>query len=195
MSNGVIIKVHKESDYTVINNDLIRNRSLSLRAKGLMCVILGLPDDWDYSIMGLCSIVKESRATLKKVLSELKEQGYLQIEQVRNDNGTYSSIWHIYELSTKLSTEGQNKTSAPRVKKPTSVFCTQLNKHITNNKNKTIYSSSNRKTDELNNEIVDNLEDLPDHTEYDKKMMDIDWDGFIEGRIKEMELERKQEDD
>lgn len=195
MSNGVIFKIHKEDNFTVITNQIIRNDYLSLRAKGLMCVMLSLPDDWDFSIMGLCSIIKESRATLKKVLSELKEQGYLQIEQVRNDNGTYSSIWHIYEISTKLSTEGQNKTSAPRVKKPTSVFCTQLNKDKLNNINNNKYSSSNSKNKDLDNEIVDNLEDLPDHTEYDKKMMDIDWDGFIEGRIKEMELERKQEDD
>lgn len=72
-----VVRVEKNSDYTVVNNSYIRDKSISLKAKGLLSIILSLPDDWEYSVAGLASICSENETAIKSALSELKKNGYL----------------------------------------------------------------------------------------------------------------------
>lgn len=74
-----VIRVEKTKDYSVIGNYHLRDKQLSLKAKGLMSVMLSLPDDWDYSIAGLSAICKENLTAIKSALAELKQAGYLQV--------------------------------------------------------------------------------------------------------------------
>ena len=70
-------RVNKNSNYTVMSNTHLREREMSLKAKGLLSMMLSLPEDWDYSVDGLCAICKESQSAIKSTLDELKTFGYL----------------------------------------------------------------------------------------------------------------------
>ena len=78
----------KSRDYTTISNVFLRDNRLSLKAKGLLATIFALPDDWDFSIKGLCTIVKESTTAIYSAIDELKECGYCSFMVLRNEKGT-----------------------------------------------------------------------------------------------------------
>lgn len=95
------IRVNKSRNYTVMSNHHLRNKELSLKAKGLLSVMLSLPDGWDYSIAGLCSICKESETAVKSTLSELKSFGYMKITKKNPDqtaSGRYEYVYDIFEF-------------------------------------------------------------------------------------------------
>lgn len=60
-----IFKIEKNKNYIVMSNYHLRDRDLSYKAKGLLSFMLSLPEDWDYSLAGLCSISKESRDRIR----------------------------------------------------------------------------------------------------------------------------------
>ena len=94
--NASVIRVHKTKNFTIINNEaLFEKPPLSMSAKGLLCFMLALPDDWNYSIDGLVSVCKEGRHAVKTTLKELKERGYLIIEKIK-------LLWHILKIIRKL---------------------------------------------------------------------------------------------
>lgn len=76
-----VIRVHKESNYTVLSNEPLREKKMSLKAKGMLCVMLSLPDDWNYSISGLESICSEGPKAIRTTLKELEDFGYLYREK------------------------------------------------------------------------------------------------------------------
>lgn len=90
--------IEKTKDYTVISNYHLRDKNLSYKAKGLLSFMLSLPEDWDYSLAGLCSISKESRDGIRLILKELQEQHYVEIEKVRGDNRYFEYNYLIYEV-------------------------------------------------------------------------------------------------
>lgn len=94
-----VIRVHKENNYTVLSNEPLRKKGMSLKAKGMLCVMLSLPDDWNYSISGLKSICCEGSKAIRSTLKELEEFGYLCREKVHGEDGKISYIYHIYETS------------------------------------------------------------------------------------------------
>lgn len=90
--------IEKTKDYTVMSNYHLRDKNLSYKAKGLLSFMLSLPEDWDYSLAGLCSISKESRDGIRLILKELQEQHYVEIEKVRGDNRYFEYNYLIYEV-------------------------------------------------------------------------------------------------
>ena len=68
-----VIRVKKVKNYTAMTNYHLQNKKMSLKAKGLLSVILSLPDDWDYTIEGLCGLSKDNETSVKSALKELKE--------------------------------------------------------------------------------------------------------------------------
>lgn len=72
-----VIRVEKSRNYSVISNVHLRDRELSLKAKGLLSLILSLPDNWQYSVNGLAAITKEGRTGIMSALRELERAGYL----------------------------------------------------------------------------------------------------------------------
>ena len=75
----MVIRVQKNTDYTVMANFHLRDRNLSLKAKGLLSYMLSLPDDWDYSVSGLTKICKESTNCINNILKELEANNYLEM--------------------------------------------------------------------------------------------------------------------
>jgi hypothetical protein len=92
-----IIRVEKNRNYTVINNEFLKNKELSLKAKGLLAVCLSLPDTWDWSIAGLVAICKESITSVRSSLKELEEHGYVVISKLKDDKGRFVYNYTIYE--------------------------------------------------------------------------------------------------
>ncbi len=92
-----VIRVQKTKDYTVMSNAHFREKNMSLKAKGLLSLMLSLPDDWNYSIEGLIAICKENGTAIKSTLKELKEFGYLKVEKIQNEKGVFEYIYNIYE--------------------------------------------------------------------------------------------------
>ena len=110
-SNGQRIRVHKTKDYTVMSNYHLKEKGMSLKAKGLLSVILSLPDDWDYSIAGLAAISKENETAIKSALQELKEFGYLKITKKmpnETDTGRIEYCYDIFERPIKKQ-EGEKQ--------------------------------------------------------------------------------------
>lgn len=70
-------KIHKTKDYTVMSNTHLRDKNMSFKAKGLLSVMLSLPEEWDYSMNGLVAISKENLTAVRNTLQELEELGYL----------------------------------------------------------------------------------------------------------------------
>lgn len=98
--NGQRFNVHKNENYTIMSNYHLRERDMSLKAKGLLSVILSLPSDWDYSIAGLVAISKENETAVKSALNELKRFGYLKVtKQMPNEteSGRIEYAYDIYE--------------------------------------------------------------------------------------------------
>lgn len=92
-----VFKIEKTKDYTVMSNYHLRDKNLSLKAKGLLSYMLSLPDDWDYSINGLVAINKESVRAIRNILSELKENNYLVVNKFKNKKGQFEYEYLIYE--------------------------------------------------------------------------------------------------
>ncbi len=92
-----VIRVPHNDNFTMMANYHLKDRRLSLRAVGLMCKMLSLPDDWDYTVTGLAAICKEGREAVRKVLQELEEAGYLERDQSR-EGGRFSGYdYNLYE--------------------------------------------------------------------------------------------------
>jgi len=114
-----VFRVEKSKNYTVMSNNHLRDKLLTLKAKGLMSLMLSLPDEWDYTTRGLAAICKESKDTISKIVNELVLEGYIVREQERNSGGRLGKITYtIYEEPQK-----SKKTSgvSPCPKKPDTV--------------------------------------------------------------------------
>ena len=103
------IKVEKISNFTTIDNGIFQDRRLSNSARGLLVLMLSLPDDWDYSINGLIAICKEGRCAVRNSLKELKDLGYLKINKIL-PNKTSSNVFEyeyvIYEKPQDTGYQG-----------------------------------------------------------------------------------------
>lgn len=95
-----VIRVHKNKNFTVMSNVHLRDMDLSLKAKGLLSVMLSLPDNWNYSIAGLCSICKENETAIKSTIKELKERRYVIVDKKypnQTESKKYEYVYHIFE--------------------------------------------------------------------------------------------------
>jgi hypothetical protein len=87
VSQLAIFRVEKTRDYTVMANHHLKNRSLSLKAKGLLSQMLSLPEDWDYTLKGLSMINRESVDAIREAIRELELARYIARTRERNDKG------------------------------------------------------------------------------------------------------------
>lgn len=93
-----VMRVHKNSNYSVMSNYHFRERDMSLKAKGLLSLMLSLPDDWDYSINGLATLSKDGRDSVMSALKELEQFGYLKRTRITNEKGHFKGYdYDIFE--------------------------------------------------------------------------------------------------
>ena len=83
-----VFRIEKNKDFTIMSNNHLRNKTLSLKSKGLQSLMLSLPEMWDYSLKGLAKICKDGVESIGTALQELERQGYLTRSQIRDDKAT-----------------------------------------------------------------------------------------------------------
>ena len=95
-----VYKVYKNENYTTMSNVHLRDDRLSLKAKGLLSLMLCLPPDWKYSISGFTAVCKEGRRSIASAFKELEEFGYVVVEKKlpEKNNPKLDYIYHIYEI-------------------------------------------------------------------------------------------------
>lgn len=87
----------RDRNYTVMSNYHFKDRRLSLNAKGLLSLMLSLPDEWNYSLLGLTSICVESRDTIRNILKELKDNKCLRVVEQRQVDGKFNYEYIIHK--------------------------------------------------------------------------------------------------
>jgi hypothetical protein len=102
MNTGRIIKRRIEKNFTMISNDLINSKELSLEEKGLLIYILSLPDDWHLYKNSLASRTGEKPGTIDRIFKSLQEKGYIVSTQVKNGTGQFKGWDHIVFESLDL---------------------------------------------------------------------------------------------
>lgn len=146
-----VIKVIKNSNYTVMSNYHLRDMNLSNKTRGLLATMLSLPPDWNYTIEGLSVICKDGIDGIRSQLQELEKYGYLVRTRQRNEKGHLKGAeFFIYEepqpIGEKPILENPILDNPTQVK-PTQVNPTQINKEIINtekqNTDSTNYPSIN----------------------------------------------------
>ena len=93
-----VVRVHKNANFTVMSNYHFKERKMTLKAKGLLSLMLSLPDDWDYSVAGLATLSKDGKDSIMSALGELEKFGYLTRTRVTNERGQFAGIeYNIFE--------------------------------------------------------------------------------------------------
>ena len=104
-----VFRIEKTRDYTVMSNYHLRDMSLSLKAKGLLSLMLSLPENWDYTMKGLARICKDGIDSISGGIRELEAHGYLIRSRVRSANGQLGSIEYTILEQPKAPSPTQEK--------------------------------------------------------------------------------------
>ena len=104
-----VFRIEKTRDYTVMANHHLRNTKLSLKAKGLLSLMLSLPEDWDYTTKGLAKICKDGVDSICSTVNELEEHGYVIRERIRNAKGQLTDIQYTILEQPQPPQPGQGK--------------------------------------------------------------------------------------
>ena len=145
-----VVRVIKNKDYTTICNRIFKDKRLSLKAKGLIAMLLSFSDKWKLSINGLESILKEGRTSIRSTMNELIKFGYVERKQIRKEGMFIGVSYTVFE--------------SPKLQKPTADFTIsqnniQLNNNIINNQ----FNKDNYK-----NEF---FEEVMTYTDYSKELL------------------------
>ena len=135
-----VFRVERNTGYTVMSNHHLRNKELSLKAKGLLSQMLSLPEDWDYTLAGLSHINREKIDAIREAVKELEKAGYIVRSRERDEKGRLRGADYIIYEQPQLPEEQpptldyptlENPTlDNPTLEKPTLENPTQLNKEI-----------------------------------------------------------------
>ena len=134
-----VFRVERTRDYTVMCNHHLKDSGLSLKAKGLLSMMLSLPDEWNYSTRGLAAICKEGVDAIGKVLKELEQAGYIVRRQLRSADGRICDTeYTIYEQprppDTALPDTENPYLDIPDMEQPDTDNPAQLNTKKSNTK-------------------------------------------------------------
>lgn len=111
----MVIRVEKTKDYTVMSNHHLSNTKLSLKAKGLMSLMLSLPEDWDYTIKGLASICKDGVDSISAAIKELEGEGYMTRHRTRDEGGRLTGTEYVIHESPQTI---ENADFSPKRENP-----------------------------------------------------------------------------
>ena len=90
-----VFRVEKTKDFTIMSNYHLRDKNLSLKAKGLLSQMLSLPEEWDYTLAGLAHINKESKDAIRTTILELEKAGYITRHQTTTEGGRFGSNEYV----------------------------------------------------------------------------------------------------
>ena len=118
-----VFRIEKTRDYTVMSNHHLRNAGLSLKSKGLLSMMLSLPENWNYTTRGLAKICKEGTDSIGSALKELERAGYIVRNRLRDSKGKIVDVEYvIYETphppDTGQPCEDEPDTACPDTENP-----------------------------------------------------------------------------
>jgi len=160
-----VIRVIKNKNYTTISNQLFKNKTISLKAKGLMAYLLSLPNDWNLSINGIVACSKEGRGAIRNTFTELISAGYVERIQIRDKGKFVGYDYFVFEQ--------------PKCNKPTSDKCKsdnniQISKEVTKERiNKNTLSMQDKISEKFRYEVFNTYD-------YPKEMLDSFYDYWSE---------------
>lgn len=178
-----VIRVNNTKGFTVMSNYHFQDKEISLKAKGLLGLMLSLPSNWDYSVNGFVTIVKENKAAVQTALKELEEHKYLKRTRVQDETGRFDYIYDIYEKPYDKLPCTENQCTDIQC---TEVQCTEnqpqinTNKQITNKQNTKELNTNEYKEKNIKKESVNSV--IAEYTE-NKDLQDA-LHGFVEMRTK-----------
>ena len=97
-----VFRIEKTRDYTVMSNHHLRNAGLSLKSKGLLSMMLSLPEDWNYTTRGLAKICKEGTDSIGSALKELERAGYIVRNRLRDSKGKIVDVEYVIYATLHL---------------------------------------------------------------------------------------------
>ena len=109
-----VFRVERTNNYTVMSNYHLRDKTISFKAKGLLSLMLSLPEDWDYTLAGLARISLEGKDAIRTAVVELEKAGYVQRRQTTDKAGKFGSNEYIireYPASHESPPEGPSSAS------------------------------------------------------------------------------------
>ena len=182
-----VFRIEKTRDYTVMANHHLRNTELSLKAKGLLSLMLSLPEEWDYTTKGLAHICKDGVDSICAGVRELEDHGYVVRERIRNSNGQLGAIEYTIleqpQEPKREKPERENPVQAnpvlddPVLGKPEQENPAQLNTYRTNKDESNTLSANpypinsypiNPVTDQMGTDGMDVYRDIiKENIEYD----------------------------
>ena len=119
-----VFRVERTGDYTVMSNFHLKDKRLSLKAKGLLSQMLSLPDDWDYTLSGLSYINRESKDAIRSAVNELETAGYIRRRQTTDASGKFAANeYTIFERPI----EGEPMLDKPLSENPITVNPSAVN--------------------------------------------------------------------
>jgi hypothetical protein len=178
-----VIRVNNTKGFTVMSNYHFQDKEISLKAKGLLGLMLSLPSNWDYSVNGLVTIVKENKAAVQSALKELEEHKYLKRTRVQDETGRFDYIYDIYEKPYDKLPCTENRCTDIQC---TENRCTEnqpqinTNKQSTNKQNTKELNTNEYKEKNIKKETVNSV--IAEYTE-NKDLQDA-LHGFVEMRNK-----------
>ena len=113
-----VYRVERTRDYTVMSNHHLKDTNLSLKAKGLLSLMLSLPDDWNFNMRGLSSICKEGLEAIGNALKELEKAGYMVRNQLRGANGRITDTEYIIYERPQEPAPADPDTASPYTPPP-----------------------------------------------------------------------------
>ena len=132
-----VFRINKTQDYTVMSNFHLKDRSLSLKSKGLLSLILSLPEDWNYTTRGLAAICKEGVDSIGTALKELERAGYIKRNRLRDEKGKITDTEYvIFEKPQDNPDTAKQDTAQPYTENPymdipdTEMPCTEKHRTI-----------------------------------------------------------------
>ena len=134
-----VFRIERTRDYTVMSNHHLKNPLLTLKAKGLLSMMLSFPDEWNYSERGLAAICKEGVDAIHSAIKELEKAGYMERHQLRGQGGRIvDTEYVIYETPHKPDTAppdtGNPDMDDPHTAEPETGNPGELNTQIPNTK-------------------------------------------------------------
>jgi len=94
-SMAQIFRVERTKNFTVMSNHHFKNKKLTLKAKGLLSLMLSLPDGWDYNMQGLATLSRDGIDSVRSAIKELEHHGYVERHRLRNEYGFYGDTEYI----------------------------------------------------------------------------------------------------
>lgn len=174
-----VIRSGRKQQFTVLYNSMLRDRRLSLKAKGLFAIMASLPEDWQYSISGLATYTGYGKDVIRAALVELKKAGYLLQEQSHGESGRFASS--VYVLQDEAPCAENPTTVAPCADLPFTAKPSTALPFAANptQQNKDLTKERLTNTPKVPNEVYDAIDRyIGDDPEYRAA-----FDGFLANRI------------